>query len=74
MTSMPCVIPDHMDEPPGDVVLVWVEKDCAVDIEFFKKVSFDYDGSAASYDLTTEDIKRWNLWDDFDENGELILP
>ena len=30
-------------------------------------------------DLTTEDIKRWNLWDffyedDFDENGELILP
>ena len=79
MTSMPCVIPDHMDEPPGDVVLVWVEKDCAVDIEFFKKVSFDYDGSAASYDLTTEDIQRWGLWkyfneDDFDENGELILP
>ncbi len=51
----------------------------AVDIEFFKKVSFDYDGSATSYDLTTEDIARWNLWDyfnedDFDENGELILP
>lgn len=79
MTSMPCVIPDHMDEPPGDVVLVWVEKDYAVDIEFFKKVSFDYDGSAVSYDLTTEDIQRWDLWqyfneDDFDENEELILP
>jgi hypothetical protein len=68
-----------MDEPPGDVVLVWVDDGYAVDIEFFKKVSFDYDGSATSYDLTTEDIARWNLWDycnedDFDDDGELILP
>lgn len=80
MTSMPCVIPDHMDEPPENSPLIMVEDSWGVDLEFFKVISYDWsDGSASVYDLTTEDIARWDLWkyfneDDFDDNGELILP
>lgn len=78
--TMPCVIPSYGDEPPADVVFIRVEPYTGVDLEFFKVGSFDYDGSCLSMrDLTIEDIKRWNLWDyfnedDFDDNGELILP
>lgn len=78
--TMPCVIPSYGYEPPADVVFIRVEPYTGVDLEFFKVGSLDYDGSCLSMrDLTTEDIKRWNLWDffyedDFDENGELILP
>lgn len=77
--TMPCVISAH-DEPPADKTLIMVEPDWGVDLEFRKVISYDWsDESARIYDLTTEDIKRWNLWDffyedDFDENGELILP
>lgn len=77
--TMPCVIPAH-DEPPYESSLIMVEPDWGVDLELYKVISYDWsDESARVYDLTTEDIARWNLWeyfneDDFDENGELILP
>lgn len=77
--TMPCVIPSYGDEPPGDVVFIRVEPYTGVDLEFRQVASFDYDSSCLSTrDLTTEDIKHWNLWDyfcedDFDENEELII-
>ena len=77
--TMPCVIPAH-DEPPYESALIMVDPDWGVDIEFYKVISYDWsDESARVYDLTTEDITRWNLWkyfneDDFTDDGELILP